>query len=267
MLRVGIIGFGTIGKDVAQYIFENKAGNVTLVSLLVRDRGRIESEYPKELFVDDPDQFFNQDLDIIVEGAGHHAVQLYAERALRSGSNFVVSSVGAFNDQTLMDTILKAAEESGTKLIVPSAAVGGLDRIAAGAIGPLDEITLKTSKPPKAWMGTIVEQQVNLQELTEPVCVFEGNARESSRRFPESVNVSAALSLAGIGLDQTKVQVFVDPHINKNVHEIFASGKFGEIRLQIQNTPSPNNPKTGYIVAMSIAKVLKNLSTNLMIGL
>lgn len=267
MLRIGLIGYGTIGKDTAQYILEKKAGNVELVAILVRDCSRVESDLPASLFCDQAEEFFKKDLDIVVEGAGHHAVQLYAEKALRSGSDFIVSSVGAFNDQSLMDATLKAAEESGKKLIVPSAAVGGLDRIAAGAVGPLDEITLKTSKPPKAWYGTAVEEQVNLAELTEPICVFEGNARESSRLFPESVNVSAALSLAGLGLDQTKVKVYVDPTINRNVHEISASGKFGEIRLQIQNTPSPNNPKTGYIVAMSIAKVLKNLSTNLMIGL
>ncbi|RXT04859.1 aspartate dehydrogenase [Ammoniphilus sp. CFH 90114] len=266
MLRVGLIGYGTIGKDTAQYIMEKKAGNVELVSILVRDMSRVQSDLPQEVFCDQPDEFFAKDLDIVVEGAGHHAVQLYAERALTSGSDFIVSSVGAFNDQSLLDRTLKAAEEAGKRLIVPSAAVGGLDRIAAGAVGPLDEITLKTSKPPKAWFGTAVEEQVDLNNLTEPVCVFEGNARESSRRFPESVNVSAALSLAGLGLDETKVQVFVDPNINRNVHEIFAAGKFGEIRLQIQNTPSPNNPKTGYIVAMSIAKVLKNLSTNLVIG-
>lgn len=267
MLRVGIIGFGTIGRDTANYILEKQAGNTELVSILVRDKKRVDSTLPDSLFCDQPDEFFSKGLDIVVEGAGHHAVQLYAERALRSGSDFIVSSVGAFNDQALLDKVLAAAKENGKRLIVPSAAVGGLDRIAAGAVGPLTVVTLKTSKPPKAWFGTIVEDQVDLHNLTEPVCVFEGNARESSRRFPESVNVSAALSLAGLGLDQTKVKVFVDPNINRNVHEIYASGKFGEIRLQIQNTPSPNNPKTGYIVAMSIAKVLKNLSTNLVIGL
>jgi aspartate dehydrogenase len=267
MLRVGIIGYGTIGKDTAQYIHKGSAGKVELVKILVRSLGNLESSLPPSIFCDNPDLFFEQDLDIIIEGAGHHAVQLYAQRALLSGSDFIVSSVGAFNDQALLDTVLAAAEKTGKRLIVPSAAVGGLDRIAAGAIGPLDEVTLKSSKPPKAWYGTIVEEQVDLKTVSEPICVFEGNARESSRRFPESVNVSAALSLAGLGLDQTKVRVFVDPTITKNVHEIFAVGKFGQIRLEIQNTPSPGNPKTGYIVAMSITKVLKNLSTNLMIGL
>jgi aspartate dehydrogenase len=267
MLRVGIIGYGTIGKDTAEYIIQGKAGNVELASILVRDLTKIDSSLPSSLFCADADAFFSQNLDIIVEAAGHHAVQHYAERALRSGSDLIVSSVGAFNDQALLDKVLAAAESHGRRLVIPSAAVGGLDRIAAGAVGPLTQVTLTTRKPPKAWFGTIVEQQVDLDNLEQPVCIFEGSARESSRLFPESVNVSAALSLAGVGLDQTEVRVFVDPTISRNVHEIFASGKFGEIRLQIQNIPSPNNPKTGYIVAMSIAKVLKNLSTGFVIGL
>jgi len=267
MLRAGIIGYGTIGKDSAEYIVNGNAGNVELASILVRDVSKINSALPPSIFCADPETFFSQDLDIIIEAAGHHAVQLYGEKALLSGSDVIVSSVGAFNDQALLDKIIAAAKSQGRRLIIPSAAVGGLDRIAAGAVGPLNQVTLTTRKPPKAWLGTIVEQQVDLQTLKEPVCVFEGSARESSRLFPESVNVSAALSLAGIGLDQTEVKVFVDPTISRNVHEIFACGKFGEIRLQIQNTPSPHNPKTGYIVAMSIAKVLRNLSSSLVIGL
>jgi aspartate dehydrogenase len=267
MLRVGIIGYGTIGKGTTKYIMDGKAGNVELVSILVRDLEKAAGDPNPSLFCDNPEQFFAQELDIIIEGAGHRAVQLYAEKALKSGSDLIVSSIGAFNDQALLGRTLLAAQSSGKRLIVPSAAVGGLDRIAAGAVGQLDEVTLTSRKPPKAWYGTIVEEQVDLANLKEAVCVFEGNARESSRRFPESVNVSAALSLAGLGLDQTKVKVFVDPTITRNVHEIFAAGEFGQVRLEIQNTPSPNNPKTGSIVAMSIAKVLSNLSTNLIIGI
>ncbi|MEB3101921.1 aspartate dehydrogenase [Ferviditalea candida] len=266
MLNIGIIGYGSIGRDLVDYIREGKAGSVKVAAILVRDKNKVDTPLDSELFVDKAEDFFGKSLDIIIEGASHEAVKLYAERALSGGSDFMVASVGAFADSALYDRVLKAAEQAGRRLIIPSCAIGGLDRIAAGTLGPMEHITLISRKPPKAWYGTIVEEQVDIERITEPVCVFEGSARESARLFPQSVNVSAALSLAGVGFEQTKVKVYVDPGIDQNTHEINASGKFGEIRLNIFNTPS-HNPKTGWIVAMSMAKVLKNLSTPLMIGL
>jgi aspartate dehydrogenase len=81
------------------------------------------------------------------------------------------------------------------------------------------------------------------------------------------VNVSAALSLAGIGFEETKVQVYVDPTIQMNTHTITAKGFFGQMEITIQNKPFKQNPKSSPIVAMSVAKVLQNLTTPVVIGL
>ena len=102
--------------------------------------------------------------------------------------------------------------------------------------------------------------------MTEPFLAFEGAAREAAVRFPESVNVSAALSLAGIGFDATKVKVYADPTVAHNTHEITASGLFGRIKVEIRNTPSARNPKTGYIVAMSVVKNIKDRTSPFVIG-
>jgi aspartate dehydrogenase len=268
MLKVGIIGYGTIGEDVAQAILNQEAGNVELTAVLVRHLSKIENaEKQPFLITDNQELFFSQSLDIVVESAGHGAIIHYGEQALRSGSDLIVVSVGAFADESLYEQLHQVAKEMKKKIIIPSAAIGGLDRIAAGSVGPIDEVTLTTRKPPQAWYGTIIEEQVDLNTLTEPHCAFEGVARDSARLFPESVNVSAALSLAGVGFDKTKVKVFVDPHVTHNTHEIYAKGKFGEIKLQIQNTPSARNPKTGYIVAMSVIKTLRDLSSSFIIGI
>lgn len=265
--RVGIIGYGSIGRSLARYIADGRAGETTLAAVLVRDQAKVaDAGEAAGLLTDDPDDFFRAGLDVVVEAAGHGAVEKFAERSLRAGCDLLVASVGAFANQPLFDRVMLAAQGTGKRVIVPSCAVGGLDRIAAGAIGTLDEVTLTSRKPPRAWYGTVVEKEVNLAEVSQPICVFEGPARESALLFPESVNVSAALSLAGIGFERTKVRVIVDPTIKQNVHEIFCSGQFGQISLQLSNTPS-ENPKTGYIVAMSMAKVLANLSSPFVIGL
>jgi aspartate dehydrogenase len=268
MLKVGIIGYGTIGEDVAQAIINGEAGAVELKALLVRDRSKLEDADSHPFIVtENEEEFFGHNLDIIVESAGHEAVKRYGEQALHHGSDLIIVSVGAFADGDLLERMQQVAQKSNKKIIIPSAAIGGLDRIAAGSVGPMEEVTLTTRKPPKAWYGTIIEQQVDLDTLSEPYCAFEGVARDSARLFPESVNVSAALSLAGVGFDKTKVKVYADPTVTHNTHEIYAKGKFGEIKLQIQNTPSARNPKTGYIVAMSVIKTLKDLSTPFIIGI
>lgn len=269
MKTIGIIGYGTIGEDVARAIAEGKAGKTRLKAILMRDPAKAEAAGAGAtdcLVTDSADRFFAELPDMVVECAGHEAVQRYGERTLAAGADLVLVSVGALADEALHERLTQAAERGGGRIIVPSSAIGGLDRIAAGAVGPLDEVTLRTRKPPKAWYGTAVERQVDLAGLTEPHCVFEGVARDSARLFPESVNVSAALSLAGVGFDRTQVKVYVDPTVTHNTHEIEARGRFGEIRLQIRNTPSARNPKTGYIVAMSVVKTLRDCTSSFVIG-
>ncbi|PTX64659.1 aspartate dehydrogenase [Melghirimyces profundicolus] len=264
MLNIGIIGYGAIGKDVAGYIHSGFAGQVNLKSILVRNRNRLGREEDKALFEDHPSRFFDSGLDLVIEAAGHEAVKRYAVDSLTRGIDFLSVSVGAFSDEELHRRAVEAAERFGSRLIFPSAAIGGLDRISAGNIGEIDQVTLSSKKPPQAWYGTPVEKQIDLKRVTKPVCVFEGSARESARLFPENANVSAALSLAGIGFDRTRVRIFVDPDMTRNVHEVYVSGQFGEFRVQLSNAPS-KNPKTGYIVAMSIIKALKDLSGPVMI--
>lgn len=266
MINIGVIGYGTIGEDVVKAIVQEPEAGARVASILVRDRSKYDAPGIAQLMTEREDEFFAHEFDVVVESAGHAAVRLYGEKVLEHGADLLVVSVGAFADETLHSRLMQKAAECGRKIIVPSAAIGGLDRIAAGSLGPMEEVTLITRKPPKAWYGTLIEQQVNLAELAEPHCAFEGVARDSARLFPESVNVSAALSLAGVGFDRTKVKVFVDPHITHNTHEIEAKGKFGQIRLQIQNTPSARNPKTGYIVAMSVLKALRDRASHFVIG-
>lgn len=269
MLNIGIIGYGTIGEEVAQAVAEGRAGRAGLAAILVRDPAKhADAPEPlRRLMTADADDFLSRGLDVVVECAGHGSVKSMGTRTLESGAHLIVVSVGAFADESLLRRARETAEACGKQIIVPSAAIGGLDRIAAGAVGPMDEVTLVTRKPPKAWYGTMIERQVDLGGLTEPYCAFEGAARDSARLFPESVNVSAALSLAGVGFDETRVKVYADPTVTHNTHEIEASGKFGRIRLQIQNTPSARNPKTGYIVAMSVIKCIRDMTSPFVIGI
>ncbi|MEH7074643.1 aspartate dehydrogenase [Neobacillus drentensis] len=264
MLKAGIIGYGTLGKSISKLIESGQAGDVVLQAILVRTP--VENSHVQCKVTTNPEEFFNENMDIIIEAAGHHALQLYGESALSSGSDLVILSVGALADRIFYEALQATAAKYNQQMIIPSAAIAGLDRIAAGVMGEIEEITLITRKPPKSWYGTIAEKKVNLETIIDPVCIYEGNARNAAKLFPQNVNVSAALSLAGIGFDQTKVQVYVDPTIEMNTHTIVAKGYFGQMETTIQNNPFMENPKSSPIVSMSVAKVLKNLTSSVVIG-
>ncbi|MFG1496348.1 aspartate dehydrogenase [Saccharospirillum sp. HFRX-1] len=266
-MKVGIIGLGTAGQQLIERLNNKPIDGCEITAVLVRDVSRYPAQKRPYLLTQNRDLFFAEGLDLVVETAGHQAVVEHGVESLRRGADFVVVSVGALGEADLYDALLAQARASNRRVILPSAAIAGLDRIAAAAEGDLQQVRLTTRKPVRAWRGTYAETVVDLDAVREPISIFEGNARESSRLFPESVNVSAALSLAGLGFERTEVRVVVDPTIERNIHEVSAVGEFGEVHIEVQNTPSPDNPKTGYIVAMSIAKVLRNLASPIQVGL
>jgi aspartate dehydrogenase len=266
---LGLIGFGAIGRTVALAVQEGRAGDVELVAVMVRDAAKHEADaasFPWS-FTDRPDSFFRHPMDLVVEAAGHEAVRRHAVATLLSGRDLLTLSVGAFADDSLLSRVREAAASSGKQVLVPSGAIGGLDAIAAAAVGGLEEVTITTRKPPRAWKGTRAEQQVELDQLTEPVCLFEGLARQAALLYPQNVNVQAALSLAGIGMDRTRSRIYADPTVDRNTHEIVARGTFGEIRVVIGNVPSQGSAKTGLLTAMSVVKAIRHRTAPLVIGL
>jgi aspartate dehydrogenase len=267
-MRIGLIGFGTIGKAVARAVKAGRAGDAEIITVLVRDVSKISSPDAGLLsgkITADPNEFFFTDIGVVVEAAGHRALKQYAERALRSGRDVLAVSVGAFADELLLSSIRLAAKESNRKLLVPSGALGGLDAISAAAVGALDEVALVVRKPPAAWSGTPA-QDVALRVTDEPICFYEGPAGDAVRAFPQNVNVLAALSLAGIGFDRTSVKMCVDPTVKQNTFELLARGEFGEIRLELKNNPYPENPKTGHLVVMSLIKAIRRLEDSIIVG-
>src|SRR5690606_12382693 len=113
-------------------------------------------------------------------------------------------------------------EQTGAVIHCPSGAVAGLDAVRAAAIGRIESASIESRKPPGGLRGApyLVERGIGVENLSAPVVVFEGSAREACRAFPANINVAAALSLAGIGVDRTRVRIIADPGIERNTHRI-----------------------------------------------
>src|SRR5262249_60512202 len=92
-----------------------------------------------------------------------------------------------------------------------------------------------------------------------------GRARGGGGGFPANVNVGAALALAGIGPDQTMMEIWADPLVERNCHTVEVDSDSARFTLAIENIPS-DNPRTGRITALSVLAALRKLHSPLRIG-
>lgn len=260
-MRIGIIGYGEIGRGLTEIITRGDAGDTEIAATLVRDEAAARGARAVAPTAD-AEAFLGGDFPLVVEAAGHAALRQYAERVLDAGKDLMAISVGAFAEAAFLEQITATARRNGRQVVIPSGAIAGLDMISAAALAPIDSVTHTTRKHPRAFTS---EQLAGRRPESEAVLLFDGPARDGVARFPENVNVAAAVSLAGVGLDRTRLRVFADPNASRNQHQVELQGYFGRLRIEVENTPT-SNPKTGRIVALSIARALRDRTAPFVIG-
>lgn len=69
-----------------------------------------------------------------------------------------------------------------------------------------------------------------------------------------------------MGTNKTKVEIIADPSLDKNIHQIYAKGEFGELKTEVKNKTSPENPKTSYLAALSAISTLKKITSSIKVG-
>ena len=266
-MKVGIVGCGTIGREVASKLDFRAVKGVDLGALSSRDLGRA-MEFARTLNTPPPvvplDDLVDK-VDLVMESAGGHAVESIAMATLSKGKDLMVISCGALLER---DDLVELAQQKGANIYAPSGAIAGLDGVMGACGGRIDSLTMVTRKPPEGLKGApgMVGNPVDLDTLTEAAVVFEGPVVEACRQFPANVNVSAAFSMAGLGPRDTILRIIADPAISRNTHEIIVTGEFGILQMKIENVPSESNPRTGIITAMSALATLKKIASPLKIG-
>jgi len=263
MMRIGLIGAGAIGKFLLEKINSEKKLPGFEITTVFDERAKAktalaeaEEKYNISL-VQQLDAFLSAPVDIVVECANIAAVEKYAPTILKQ-KDMLIISIGALVEEAFLQNLKQVAEAAKTNIYLPAGAVGGLDVLrAAASLDELDEVSLTTRKPAKALSDT---------EITSEQILFTGEEREAIKQFPKNANVAIILSLAGIGVKDTRVTIIADPAVTKNIHFIEASGAFGKLELKLENNPSPTNPKTSYLTALSIFTVLEKLDQTVQIG-
>jgi aspartate dehydrogenase len=206
--------------------------------------------------------------DLVVEAATIDALKQYAIDILKSKKNLMAMSVGAFADREFLQKVEKAAKENGVKVYLPSGAIGGLDALKSAAAAELFNVSITTTKPPKSLRDNqyLTGKGIDVDKIKEIQVLYEGNAKDAIEKFPHNVNVATTVGLCGLGPEKTQVKIVCDPNIDKNIHEIHAKGDFGEFKFRVENLPSPTNPRTSYLAALSAITTLKRITSNIDIG-
>lgn len=271
--EIGVLGCGTIGQELADAIASEEIPAVELRSVYDRNPKRVttlvESIDSTSVMAADSVATMSDQVDLIVEAASSSAVEAYAVDVISSGTDLMILSAGALHDDELRTGLISATQTNQSRLYVPSGAIAGLDAIkAAAARDGLDEVTITTTKPPQGLEGApyIADTNIDLTSITAKEVIFEGTARDAVQAFPANVNVSLALSLAGIGVDDTTVRIVAAPNQENNMHSIRATGSAGTIKTTVENVPSPSNPKTSYLAIMSAMVKIDDISGSMSVG-
>lgn len=245
--KIGVAGVGALGGVVVRALIAGMDG-YRLVG--ISDIHPQPYDVPMMNFADLADA-----ADIIVECLPAKAVPDLARETLQRGKTLVALSSSAL---LLFPEIIEMAKKSTGRIIVPSGALSGLDAVAGLKCGAIDSAMIQSTKKPQGFKGApyIVEQNIDLDGITERTMIFSGNALEAARAFPANVNVAATLSLAGLGPEKTRVEVWADPAAKGNTHEITVVGGGSTLTSRIENMPDPSNPKSSTLAAWSVLACL-----------
>lgn len=264
-MKIVLLGGGTIARLVLERVAAGTLTGITIAGVMGRQAASRAGDLAREFsvpYLPGLDAVLDLRPDAVLEAASHEAVRQHLVPLLRAGVSVVVLSAGALADRSLHDAAEAAARAGGARLLVPSGGIGGLDALNAACIAGVDEVSIQVAKPPAAWRGIPYVERLGLrlEALDRPQVLFEGSAREGVPHFPQNVNIAAVLSLAGIGMDRTRLRVVADPTLMMNTHTIRVAGRTGRFTIVLENVPTPENPKTSWLACCSAVDALRALA-------
>jgi aspartate dehydrogenase len=267
--HVGIMGYGAIGRSIIADWSRSALRGYRLGAILVRPHQADEARAAVAgdvVVTSDFKEFLERCPHAVVECAGHAAVIAHGEDILLNGTDFLPLSVGGLAAAGILERMRRAAEPSGSRIVLPVGAIAGLDGLLALRRAGLRRVKYTSIKPPASWVGTQAELRFDLHGLARPTLIFQGSAGEAASLYPKNANLAAAVALAGMGLERTRVDLVADPGSGLNIGRIDAEGETSSLTVTVAGTSSASNPKTSEITGMSVLAMLENESAWLSFG-
>jgi aspartate dehydrogenase len=264
-LRVAIAGLGPIGKKVAEALDRGIDGLV--LSAVSAQHPEKHRDWLGNLTTSPavlPIEKLSDVADIVIECAPARLVRSIVAPFVTKGKTAIVLSAGALLEN---EDLIELAKQNDGQIVVPTGALIGLDAVTAAAVGEIHSVRMVTRKPVQGLAGApyLIENNIDIEQIKEPLRIFDGTAREAAKGFPANLNVAVALSLAGIGPDRTRLEIWADPALTRNVHRVEVESDSARFSMSIENIPS-ENPKTGRITALSVIAFLRKQRAPLRVG-
>jgi len=265
-LKTGIVGCGAMGSEIARACRDRLRGSIDLVAVCDIDAAKAKSlsDSLGGVSATAIDELIGA-VDLVVEAASASVSGSVLEKCVNAGKACLIMSVGGLLGK---ENVLRQAADSGVRVFIPSGALCGIDGLKSASVGKIESVTLTTRKPPRGLEGApyIKEKGIDLSLIKTQTVIFEGSAEEAVKGFPANVNVSAVLSLAGIGSARTRVRIVTSPEYTTNTHEVEITGECGKIMTRTDNVPSKANPKTSALAIYSAIATLEGIAKSVRIG-
>jgi aspartate dehydrogenase len=147
--RLVFIGWGAINSRVGALLRQRETP-VEIAAVATIDTPAARAELPQGVpFLGSPDELAALEPDLVVEAAGRAAISQWAPAALAASPAMITASTSAFSDDGLLAWLADLAERNGSRIEVPSGAIGGIDALASAAVLGLDEVIHQIVKPPR----------------------------------------------------------------------------------------------------------------------
>ena len=263
---IGLIGFGRIGRRLAERLAGNTAGP-KLITVLVRpdQESKTETALGQAQVCTSLDAFIANRPEVAVECASSHALIRYLEPILAAGIDLIPLSLAALADKDVEAHVMGAADRGPGRLEIPAGAMGSLDILAAAREDTLSHVRFLAAYPVERWRGTAAETIINLDAIADRTTFYRGSVRDIARLFPRHVNVGVGVGLAGLGLDRTDAELIADPNSSQAEFGVDIAAGPGAVVLRVFGRQAPLGADPADYTAFSILRLLRRRQANVMI--
>lgn len=254
MTPYGIVGFGRIGQRLAARL-------PGLVAVLVRSPGTVTAS---AWSCRDLDEFLQRKPQVVVECASREALAEIGPKMLAAGCDLVPLSLTALADPEAERRLMKAAEIGPGRLEIAPGAIGTLDLLATAREEGLARVVYRQLKSPAMWK-LVAGAPAGLDSIDGRTVFLRGSVRQLAQRFPNNLNTSVGVALAGLGLDRTEAELVADPALSQTAHELEIHAAPGNAVLALGGRDVPPDGDPADYTTFSIMRLLKRRSARLVI--
>lgn len=225
--RVGLIGYGLIGRAVHQKIAQDPQSGMEVVFIHDISPEALQG-VPEELILADLSQFTTREPDLVVEMAHPDVTRQWGTTILEK-ADYLFISVTALADEGMEEKLEAVTHRYGTRAYVPHGGVVGMDALRENR-DVWETVDIVMKKPPRnvdcARVG------IDPDRVTEETVLYDGPTRGICPLFPRNVNTHATIAYAGIGFDRTHSVLIVNPAWHTATLAVHAKGPGIELHVE-----------------------------------